>query len=68
MVEKAKAENLKAEETNYIIRLTLQNNRLDLRHKLNDHDQRRQLQLERDMERIKGQELKREAAGKRRVE
>lgn len=54
VVEKAKAENLKAEETNFIIKLTQKNHRLDLRHKLTDHEERRKLQQEKDMERIKG--------------
>ena len=68
MVEKARAENEKAEETKFIIKLTKQNNKLDLNHKLSENEERRKLQLSRDMARIKGQELKREAAAKRREE
>ena len=68
MVEKAKAENMKAEETNFIIRLTKQNQQLDLDNKLTEAEGRRQQQIERDIEKLKGQELKREAADKRRRE
>lgn len=68
VVEKAKAENVKAEETNFIIRLTKQNQQLDLDNKLIENEERRKLQHQRDLERIKGQELKREAADKRRQE
>ena len=42
MVEKAKAENMKAEETNFIIRLTKQNQQLDLDNKLTEAEWRRQ--------------------------
>lgn len=68
VVEKAKAENLKAEETNFIIKLTKNNHKLDLDHKLSENEERRKLQLLRDLARIKGQEQKREAAEKRREE
>ena len=59
---------MKAEETNFIIKLTKQNNKLDLNHRLIENEERRKLQLSRDMARIKGQGLKREAAEKRREE
>ena len=68
VVEKAKAENVKAEETNFIIKLTKQNNKLDLNHKLSETAERRKLLASKDMARIKGQGLKREAAEKRREE
>ncbi len=52
MVEKAKAENVKAEETNFIIKLTKQNQQLDLRNKLSENEERRQMLIRKDMERI----------------
>lgn len=54
MVEKAKAENVKAEETNFIIKLTKQNQQLDLDNKLSGNEERRKLQLLKDLEKIKG--------------
>ena len=68
VVEKAKAENVKAEETNFIIKLTKQNEKLDLNHKLSERESRRKMLASKDMARIKGQGLKREAAEKRREE
>ena len=68
MVEKARAENAKAEETNFIIRLTNENHKLDLDNKMTEAEGRRQQQIGRDIEKLKGQELKREAADKRRRE
>ncbi len=52
VVEKAKAENVKAEETNFIIKLTKQNQQLDLRNKLSENEERRQMLIRKDMERI----------------
>ena len=42
VVERAKAENVKAEETNFIIRLTKQNQQLDLNNKMTEAQGRRQ--------------------------
>ena len=54
VVEKAKAENQKAEETNFIIKLTKQNNKLDLKYKLSENEERRKMQLKLEMEKLKG--------------
>lgn len=59
---------MQAEETNFIIKLTKQNQQLDLDNKLSENEERRRLQFLREQEKIKGQGLRREAAGKRREE
>ena len=68
VVEKAKAENLKAEETNFFNRLTKENQQLDLDNKLNEYEERRKQQQQRDLEKIREQGQRREAADKRRQE
>ena len=68
VVEKAKAENERAEETNFIIKLTKQNNKLDLDNKLSENRERRQQLISKDLARLQGQGLKREAAIKRKEE
>ena len=52
MVEKSKAVYVKAVVTNFIIKLTKQNQQLDLRNKLSENEERRQILIRKDMERI----------------
>ena len=44
VVEKAKAENMKAEETNFFVRLRNENQQLDLDNKLTEYEERRKQQ------------------------
>ena len=44
---------MQAEETNFIIKLTKQNQQLDLDNKLSENEERRRLQFLREQEKIK---------------
>jgi hypothetical protein len=66
VVEKAKAENVKFEETNYIIKMTKMNMLLDMEHKMSETHERRlaALQYAADKQRAFGR--RREAVDRRR--
>lgn len=68
MVEKAKAENMKFEETNYINKMTKMNQLLDLDNKMSETEERRLQNLQFAINKIRAIGQKREAVDKKRRE
>lgn len=66
MVEKAKAENMKFEETNYINKMTRMNFLLDMENRMNETHERRLAALQFEVEKQRAIGRRREAVDKRR--
>ena len=66
MKNKAKQEIQKIDETNYIVKMTMNNMKLDLDMKMNETLERRNLILEENKKKMHDRYLKEEAAEKRR--
>ena len=66
MVEKAKAENVKFEETNYINKMTKMNTLLDMEHKMNETHERRLAALQYEVDKQRASGRRRQAVDRRR--